>query len=138
MKTNSCHKEEEDCKWHKEETYKSLIQIGISVLKFVLLANGSAAVALLAFIGKVYTPTTHVPDVTASLGYFLAGVFLGGLAHVTAYVTQLRRYNETRQNTNICFIKRHETWLYVSIVLILIAIVSFGFGCLTSVTAISG
>jgi len=42
--------------WHKEETYKSLILIGLSALKFVLLANGGAAVAILAFIGKVYSP----------------------------------------------------------------------------------
>ncbi len=37
--------------WHTEETYKSLIQISTSGLRVVLVANGAAAIAILAFLG---------------------------------------------------------------------------------------
>jgi len=124
--------------WHKEETYKSLIQIGMSVLKFVLLANGGAAVALLAFIGKIYSPDAQIPNVTVSLGWFLAGLFSGGLAHFMAYITQLRLYKEPEERVHLCIMQRHETWLYISMGLVLAGIFCFGIGCWFGVNSISG
>ena len=75
--------------WHDKETYKSLIQIGTSALRFVLLANGGAAIAVLALIGNIYEPDILVPNLAPSLAWFLSGMVGGGAAHVTAYVTQL-------------------------------------------------
>jgi len=39
----------ENNNWHLEETYKSLIQISLVVMRFILIANGGAAVALMAY-----------------------------------------------------------------------------------------
>lgn len=114
--------------WHREETYKSLIQIGNTALKFVLVANGGAVIALLAFLGKVHGTNTPIPGISCSLVAFLIGVFLGGLACVTAYLTQLALYNEPAEKSDLKLFRRHEVWLWVTIFLVFIGIISFGIG----------
>jgi len=53
--------------WHDKETYKSLIQIGTSALRFILLANGGAAIAILALLGNMYNPEITSPNLAPSL-----------------------------------------------------------------------
>ena len=114
--------------WHREETYKSLIQIGITALKFVLVANGGAVIALLAFLGKTQGTNAPLPGISCSLAAFLIGVFLGGLACVTAYLTQLFLYNEPVEKSDLKLLKRHETWLLSTVILVIIGVISFGLG----------
>lgn len=114
--------------WHREETYKSLIQIGNTALKFVLIANGGAVIAILAFLGKVHGTNTPISGISCSLAVFLLGVFLGGLACVTGYLTQLILYNEPTDKSDLKLFKRHETWLCISIFLVFIGVISFGIG----------
>jgi hypothetical protein len=121
--------------WHLEETYKSLILIGTSALKFVLLANGGAAIAVLAFVGELSAKQSDPPALYLSLGCFLAGVFFGGLSHLTGYVTQLVLYNEEKGGAK-GFFKKHEPWLYVSLLLVLSGIVCFGVGAWSGVTSL--
>jgi uncharacterized membrane protein YidH (DUF202 family) len=123
--------------WHKKETYKSLIKIGTSALRFVLLANGGAAVAVLAFVGKVYHPSATVPNVAPSLGWFLAGVFIGGIAHFTAYMTQLALYNEDAKRETLRWYQHHEVWLGLSVALVVFGVVCFGIGAWCGVTSIA-
>jgi hypothetical protein len=40
-------------------------------------------------IGKLHEPGASVPNVSSSLAWFRAGIVAGGVAHVTAYLTQL-------------------------------------------------
>ena len=123
--------------WHREETYKSLIQIGVSALKFVLLANGGAAVAILAFIGKVYLPGTPIPNVAPSLVLFLLGIVFGGLAHVTGYATQFTLYNEEDKKKQRVSGRRHQIWLRASVALVVAAIICFAAGSLCGVYALT-
>lgn len=111
--------------WHRQETYKSLVQIANSALRFVLIANGAGATAVLAFIGRIYSTDIELPDVTRALGLFLIGVFLGGVAHFTAYMTQLRLYNEPPK-PQIRYLRSHRPWLHVTIAAVLLGILSFG------------
>lgn len=124
--------------WHKEETYKSLIQIGTSALRFVLLSNGGAAVALLAFLGKLHEPGASAPNVSSSLAWFLAGIVAGGVAHVTAYLTQLALYNEDLKSQPEENFKGHRTWLYLSLLLVVLGIVCFGVGAWCGVSSLGG
>lgn len=122
--------------WHQEETYKSLIQIGVNALRFVVIANGGAAIALLAFLGKIYEPGKVLPDVTTSLGWFLAGVFLGGIAHYTAYMTQLSLFNENMDLFKEKLLNNHSKWLTVSLVIVVSSIICFGVGAWLGVNTI--
>jgi hypothetical protein len=121
--------------WHKQETYKSLIQIGSSTLKFVLLANGGAAIAILALLGEFHKNGSILPQLSCSLGLFLAGIFFGGLASFTGYVTQLVLYNEAKGEKQKYF-KNHKFWLNMSLLFVLTGIVCFGVGAWHGVNSI--
>ena len=123
--------------WHEEETYKSLIQIALGALRFVLFANGGAALALLAFLGSVWGKSTPPPDVSLPLGLFLGGVFFGGVAHIGAYLTQLVLYNEDLGITKGGMLRRHETWLYGSLFCIFLGVLAFGVGAYMGVESLS-
>jgi len=124
--------------WHKEETYKSLIQIGTSALRFVLLSNGGAAVALLALLGKAYEPGGNIPNVSSSLAWFLAGIFAGGVAHFTGYMTQLTLYNEDLNSQPVRGFRSHRLWLNLSLLLVIFGILCFGVGAWCGVRALGG
>lgn len=42
--------------WHIQETFKGLIALSIEALKALLLINGGAAVAILAYLGSLASP----------------------------------------------------------------------------------
>lgn len=114
--------------WHSEETYKSLIQIGNTALKFVLVSNGGAVIAILAFLGKVHGIDPPIEGISISLAIFILGVFVGGLACVSGYLTQLVLYNEPDDKSNLRFYKKHVFWLWISIILVFVGVISFGVG----------
>jgi hypothetical protein len=73
------------------EMFKSVIQAGQGALKASLLINGGAAVALLAFIGNIWTKMQGPAVVNAlisSLISFGGGVLLGAIATGITYLTQ--------------------------------------------------
>ena len=53
----------EPWEWHIVETYKGLINLSIEALKALLLINGGAAVAILAYLGNLASRTSlaHLP-----------------------------------------------------------------------------
>jgi len=59
---------------HAIETYKSLIQISVEVMKLLALLNGDAAVALLAYLGNVTQKGGTVPDMRIPMLSYLVGV----------------------------------------------------------------
>lgn len=111
--------------WHKEETFKSLIQISISVLKFCLFANGGAAIALLTLVGATSSSDNPVTNVGEPLGLFIAGIVLGGFAHVFAYLTQLTLHGE---NFGHKVSPKHQGWLNLAIFCVILSVLCFSFG----------
>ena len=62
-------------KWHIGETFKGLITLSIELLKALLLINGGAAVAILAYLGNlVHGSGAHLPDMKNALLCFSLGV----------------------------------------------------------------
>ena len=74
------------------EMFKSVISTGQNALKSVILINGGAAVALLAFIGSIWDKSTN--DIVIkillliSMAGFVFGTFLGGVSASFTYLTQ--------------------------------------------------
>ena len=70
------------------------------MLKSIMLVNGGAAVAMLAFLGQA--PQGHVLAHYAwwPLGFFASGVFTAALAFAGAYLTQLMLYGESTFGNN--------------------------------------
>lgn len=115
-------------RWHSEETYKGLIQIAMEALKFPVLVNGGAVIALLAFLGKDNRTAMSLGSVNISMCLFIGGVFLGGLAYLAAYLTQLRLYGESALDVPQSGPLRHNVFLSLTFVLMLSSIIAFAFG----------
>lgn len=117
---------------HSIETYKSLIHLGTFGLKFVQLANGGGAIAILAYLGDVTSSGKSAPDLTYPMASFITGLVLGGVAILTAYFTQLRLYNEApgahRRGG-------HVRLLYASIGLVVLSLAAFAVGSMCAVAA---
>lgn len=75
------------------EGFKQVIALGQSTLKSMMLINGGAAVALLAFLGnllsKENTPAKNIIPFAGSMRMFVLGVFLAAVAYATTYFSQL-------------------------------------------------
>ena len=111
---------------HFIETYKSLIAISIEGFKFCALANGGAAVAILAYLGNVAGKGGSAPDMRFAMGAFLAGLVACGIAMLFSYFTQLQLLNESATRTNGKF--RHVWLLRASILSVVLSIFSFSLG----------
>lgn len=122
--------------WHAKETYKGLIRLSLSGLRFAIFANGGAAVALLAFLGKEGTAALSLEGARTTMALFIAGVVLGGLAHVTAYLTQLKLYGESACNARETGVLQHRTFLWVTVLLVVASIGVFAAGAWCGVWAI--
>lgn len=122
--------------WHVQETYKSLIQIGNGLLRFILIVNGGAALAVMAFIGTIYPLDNGYPNVLPSLSSFLIGIFFAGLAHYTAYRTQLKLYQEGQVHSKADSSRSHTFWLNLSGTFVIISIIFFGIGAFCGVSSI--
>lgn len=72
------------------EMFKSVIQTGQSAIKANMLLNGGAAVALLAFIGKLADVNpTCIPLFALPLTVFVSGAFLATMVSGLTYLTQV-------------------------------------------------
>lgn len=121
---------------HALETYKSLMLYGAAGLKFVLVSNGTAAIAIMTFIGHLTTNgAVNVPDLRWPLGLLLLGVLIGGIAIGTTYLTQLRLFNESIESDPESY--KHVFWLNITFVLYFIGIVLFGAGSFLAVWKLS-
>ena len=83
--------EERQNTWSLEQ-FRQILVLGQSALKSVMLINGGAAVALLAFIGNLSGKTPPTPPVLPfanSLWVFVFGVFLAAVAYGLTYLGQL-------------------------------------------------
>lgn len=111
---------------HWIETYKSLITLSIEGFKFTALANGGAAVTLLAYLGNIFGKGGTAPDMRLPMAAFLAGLALCGAAMLFAYLTQLKLLNESGNDQRP---KLPHAWvLWTAIILYALSLVAFGIG----------
>jgi hypothetical protein len=76
-------------KEHGIETFRSLITIAVAALQTLVLLNGGALVALLAFLGQLENRAEFAGRVGRPAAFFIAGLVLAAAAFISAYVTQL-------------------------------------------------
>jgi len=106
------------------ETYKSLITLASEGFKFCALANGGAAVAILAYLGNVVGKGGSAPDMHSAMAAFLSGLVLCGFAMIFAYCNQLNRLNRLSKRED-----PSKDWrLWVSVVLVIASLASFACG----------
>lgn len=108
------------------ETYKSLVTLSIESFKFSALANGGAAVALLAHLGNIAGKATPAPDMRCAMLAFLTCLTLCGFAMLFGYLTQLKLLNEIGQTEE--FIIKHSLLLWLAIILFAASLIAFGVG----------
>ena len=130
--------EGEPWQWHIEETFKGLISLSIELLKALLLINGGAAVAVLAYLGSLasHGSVAHLPDIKNALLCFAGGVLATALAFIAAYFTQYRLYLEERaRHTGRSFSSRHTIGMGIATTLVLLSATAFGVGCWNAASA---
>lgn len=110
---------------HRIETYKSMITLSIEGFKFSALANGGAAVALLAYLGNVASKGISAPDMRCTMAAFLAGLASCGGSMLFAYLTQFKLFNEFNDKTPKF---SHAWFLWVAIILFFLSLIFFGVG----------
>ena len=113
---------------HWLETYKSLITLSIEGFRFAALANGGAAVALLAYLGNV-AGKGGMPDMRCPMAWFLAGLCACALAMACGYLTQLRLLNERAYSR-----PRHKWPLWAAILAFVASFTCFAVGAWQAVT----
>jgi hypothetical protein len=115
---------------HAIAMFNSVIGFAQAALKTSLLINGAAAIALLTFIGNIWTKT-QTPEVAYSLSsalvLFCVGALGAAVSTVTTYVTQYC-YERPYQRTAI-------TFHIVTLILVTSSYVLFGFGVFKSYAA---
>jgi len=124
--------------WHIVETFKGLINLSIEALKALLLINGGAAVAILAYLGNLASRTSvaNLPNMRNALLCFSVGVFFAALAFIAAYFTQLRLYYEERaRHIRQPFQVLHPIGVGIATPLILASAAAFGTGCWIAASA---
>jgi hypothetical protein len=120
--------------WHIVETFRGLINLSIETLKALLLINGGAAVALLAYLGSPHARYPYIPYMKNALLCFAIGVLVTALAFIAAYFTQLRLYNEERARRQ-SFRQLHWIGMATAAVLIFASACAFGAGCWIAASA---
>lgn len=118
--------------WHKAETYKSLIAISIEGFKFCALANGGAAVAILAYLGNSTGKGLILPDMEWPMALFSLGLGACGGAVLCSYLTQLQLYDEERHSVPESE-RKHLRYLHSGLVCVAASIVLFVVGSMVAV-----
>lgn len=90
---------------HSIEMLRSVFMFGNTALKSSILINGGAAVALLAFIGKIWTDKLEaaaISAVTMAIAFFSFGVLSAAVGTAFSYLTQYA-YSQRLTKTGIVF-----------------------------------
>ncbi len=113
------------------EMFRSIIAYAATALKSAIFINGGAAVALLAFIGKIWDkngiPQTAVESIVESLTSFSFGVFFAAVGMVFAYFAQYHYGKGSGKNAQES-LKDGSVFHLLAVVSVLISISLFGFG----------
>lgn len=121
---------------HTLETYKSLISISIEGLKTLLLINGGAVVALLAFLGQSPQGSKLAPNFWIPITAFVIGVFCCCAAFLGSYFTQYALFNEKASNLTYKGLS-HMSCFWITLALAIISLVGFVVGAFKSIGVLS-
>ena len=122
---------------HKIETFKSLITIAVEGLKTLLLVNGGAVVALLAFLGQSPLGTNLAPHFRLPILGFVLGLLFCVVAFVGVYFTQFALFNESFRRPSAS-VPNHMICLKVTILCVLLSVACFALGACASIFVLSG
>jgi hypothetical protein len=114
------------------ETFKSLVSISTEALKSLLLLNGGAIVALLAYLGQSGEARASAHFMRSPLAFFTVGLLLAALAFCTAYLTQLALYNEDGLGPDFKGI-RHHVWLRLTLAFGIGSLAAFAIGAFATI-----
>jgi hypothetical protein len=77
---------------HRLETYKSMLSIAVEGFKVLLLINGGAVVAMLAYLGQPSHGTEVAQNAWLPLSFFVAGIMACAVTFFSSYWAQLALY----------------------------------------------
>lgn len=121
---------------HAAETYRSMISVSVEGFKTLLLINGGAVVAMLAYLGQ----STHGPELAARaawpLGAFIVGLGCAAVAFVGSYATQFALYNETVSPSSYKG-PRHMVFVWATLFVVVLSFSAFACGAVSSVRVLS-
>jgi hypothetical protein len=120
---------------HALETYKSLISVSMEGLKTLLLINGGAVVALLAFLGQSPQGPKLALHAWLPIALFVAGVGFCAIAFIGSYATQFALFNE-KMNAQYAGPK-HMVCLWLTVASVAISLLCFGGGSFASVNMLT-
>ena len=118
------------------ETYKSMISISVEGLKSLLLINGGAIVAILAYMGQAPQGRAAAAHMMGPLSFFVAGIFLCVLSFGGAYVTQFTLLEESVGDMRAAP-PHHMRAVWLTAVFALLSVTCFATGSLVSVHVLS-
>jgi hypothetical protein len=104
------------------ETYRSLVSISVECFKSLLLINGGAVIAILAFLEQVSNGQELAKSAWLPLGAFVAGTGLSVLAFIGSYATQFALYAET---AHLDKRSRHGKFLWLTVSFVLLSLIAF-------------
>ena len=122
-----------DANWHEIETYRSMMDFGRGMLRFTFLANGGSIIAVLTFVGNLYSKGGNVPSMKCPLVLFIIGVFSSGLAGVSTYFIQFTIINENDEEAAKKNHISHRGWLGITVGLVLVSLLVFTIGAFVAV-----
>lgn len=94
-------------KEYQQETYISMIEIGIMMIKFSGAINGGALLALLTFIGNAFKNGQQL-DMTFPFILYAIGLTSTGFATMTTYIIQKTLYESKNSVWGYRF-----TWIFI-------------------------
>jgi len=122
---------------HAIETYRSLISISVECFKSLLLINGGAVVAILAFLGQAPNGQEIAKSAWLPLAAFIAGTGLSVLAFVGSYATQFALYNESVHLANYKY-PTHMKLVWSTVFVVFLSFIAFTVGAFSSISVLSG
>ena len=108
----------------QQETFRSAIASAQFSLKAVILINGGAAVALLAFVGQMMARGVDAASVAQGIKWYVFGVGAAGASTAGMYFAQYCYHRG--------FKHRGDAWRWISILLGISALIFFIYGSLVS------
>ena len=112
-----------------------LIILATEGLKALLLLNGGAMVAILAYLGQVSGRARLAPLLSLPMIFFILGLALAGAAYFGAYFAQLTRYNLAAGDLKAR--RREFWWMMITIGLSSASLILFSCGAWAGVHAFS-
>lgn len=113
------------------ESYKSLVTLSVEAFRYLVLINGGAIVALLAYLGN--TKDGETPELGIPSLWFIVGLVACGFAMAFAYLTQLRLFNDLLLAGK--FSTSHKPTLRAAMLCFVISLSSFSYGAWLAIRA---